>query len=173
MWLAPPSYLDVMGAISDCNLMLYVMDERSPANQKYLDVFERVKMNVLDVVARDSIQERRKSGVLDADITGRCRSLEQGMLDTVRTDYEQIISDLAKKTVDLSLDDQKLSEFQPFPESRPQIQAAYATSPQWQIGPGAVADYEPDHDFGTYMEPTFNFDLQDFHGFDMVPLEKE
>jgi hypothetical protein len=154
--------------------MLYVMDERSPTTQKYLDVFERVKMNVLDVVEKDSIQGRRESGVLDADITGRCRSLEQGMLDTVRTDYEQIISDLAKKTDDLGLGDAKPSPFQAFPEGGAQMgDPDYTTSPQWQIGSGPGADYEIDHTFGTYMEPTFNFDLHDFHGFDMVPLEKE
>jgi hypothetical protein len=95
-WLAPRNFLGVMGAISDCNLMLYVMAERCPPAQKYRDIFERINTNVTEVIARGNHQDTRAGGILDAEMTERCRTLEQGLPVIVRTPYSQIISDLAK-----------------------------------------------------------------------------
>jgi hypothetical protein len=95
-WLAPRNYLGVMGAISDCNLMLYVMAEKCPPAQKYRDVFERINSNVTEVIAEGNHQETRAEGILDAEITERCRALDQGLPVIVRTPYSQIISALAK-----------------------------------------------------------------------------
>jgi hypothetical protein len=58
IWLAPRNYLGATRAISDCNLMLYVMAERCPPAQKYRDVFERINENVGDVISRGTIKQR-------------------------------------------------------------------------------------------------------------------
>lgn len=155
-----------MGAISDCNLMLYVMAERSAPAQKYRDIFERIKMNVLDVVDQGSDQDLREGGVLDAEMTERCRALDNGMLDTVRTDYEQIITDLAKDTDKIDLEEQttppSLSEY---PQAGAHGPFGYNTPPQWSISPGPLLDYGLGHTFGTFIDAAFMFNLEDYNGF--------
>jgi hypothetical protein len=76
--------------------MLYVMTERWPPARKYRDVFERIKTNVTDVIAQGNHQATRAAGFLDADMTERCRTLDQGLPAAARTDYAQMISDMAK-----------------------------------------------------------------------------
>jgi hypothetical protein len=109
-WLAPQSCLAVIGAISDCNLMLYAIAERYPPTHKYRDVFDRIKTNVIDAIAKGGHEATRTAGILDNEVTEQCRALDESLISTVRTDYLQIINDLAKdrrriaaeKTVDLS-----------------------------------------------------------------------
>lgn len=155
-----------MSAISDCNMMLYVMAERSPAAQKYRDIFERIKMNVLDVVERASDNDSREVGVLDAEMTERCRALDTGLLDTVRTDYEQIISDLAKETDRVGLSDQgtppSISDYSQHGMQGP---VGYITPPQWSMSPGPMLDYGVGHTFGTFIDAAFSFNLDEFNGF--------
>jgi hypothetical protein len=159
-WLAPPGYLDVMGAISDCNLMLYVMAERSPAAQKYCDIFERIKMNVLDVVERGNNSD---DGVLDAAMTERCRTLDKGLLDTVRTDYEQIITELAKDAKRVGLEDQSAtSSPDAFRQDSIPSGRSMTTPPQWSMSPGPMLDYGVGHTFGTFVDAAFMFNFDDF-----------
>ncbi|KIW05924.1 uncharacterized protein PV09_03117 [Verruconis gallopava] len=162
-WLAPAGYLDVMDAISDCNLMLYVMSERSSAAQKYRDIFERIKMNVLDVVERGNDQGSRDGGVLDAEMTERCRALDVGLIQTVRTDYEQIITDLAKDTDRIGLSEQQTPDSEIYNHQN----AAFGltTPPQWSMSPGPLLDYGVGHTFGTFIDAAFMFNLEDFGGF--------
>lgn len=68
----------VTGAISDCNFMLYVMAEWCPPAQRYRDVFERINQNVSDIMARGNHQATRAEGILDAEMTEKCRALDQG-----------------------------------------------------------------------------------------------
>ena len=164
-WLAPPGYLDVMSAISDCNLMLYVMAERSPAAQKYRDIFERIKMNVLDVVERGSVSDE---GVLDAAMAERCRTLDKGLLDTVRTDYEQIISELAKDTNGFGLDERPTtSSFTSYHQDSVKSATSMTTPPQWSMSPGPMLDYGVGHTFGTFVDAAFMFNFDDFGAFNM------
>lgn len=95
-WLAPQCCLDVVGAISDCNVMLYVIAERYSPAQKYRDVFDRIKTNVIDAIAQGNHQATRAAGILDKEMAEQCRALDEGLASTVRSDYSQIISDLAK-----------------------------------------------------------------------------
>lgn len=76
--------------------MLYVIAEKCPPAQKYRDVFDRIKTNVIDAMAQGNHQVYRAAGVLDNEMTEQCRELDHGLASTVRTDYSQIISDLAK-----------------------------------------------------------------------------
>jgi hypothetical protein len=151
-----------MGAISDCNLMLYVMAERSPAAQKYCDIFERIKMNVLDVVERGSNSD---GGVLDAAMAERCRTLDKGLLDTVRTDYEEIITELAKDAKRVGLDEHSTTSspggYGDRVNSLPNG-TSMTTPPQWSMSPGPMLDYGVGHTFGTFIDAAFMFNFDDF-----------
>lgn len=76
--------------------MSYVMTERWPAARRYRDVFEQIKMSVTDVIAQGNYQATRAAGILDAEMTERCRVLGQDLHGGARTDYSQMISDMAK-----------------------------------------------------------------------------
>jgi len=76
--------------------MLYVIAERCPPAQKYRDVFDRIKTNVIDAIAQGNHQATRAAGILDNEMAKQCRALDEGLTSTVRIDYSQIISDLAK-----------------------------------------------------------------------------
>jgi hypothetical protein len=154
-----------MHAITDCNLMLYVMAERSPAAQKYCDIFERIKMNVVDGIERGNASSRA-SGVLDAEVTERCRALDHGLLDTVRTDYTQIISDLAKDTETSGPSEEKGSPLEETNALQLEGRAATCeTSHQWGTSPPAMIDYGIGHTFGTFVDAAFVFNLEDFDSF--------
>jgi hypothetical protein len=73
------------------------MTERWPAARKYRDVFERIKMSVTDVIAQGNHQATRAAGILDAEMTERCRTLDQGLPGAARTDYTQMITDMARE----------------------------------------------------------------------------
>ncbi|OAL47779.1 hypothetical protein IQ07DRAFT_681933 [Pyrenochaeta sp. DS3sAY3a] len=170
-WLAPPGTLDVSDAITNCNLMLYVMAERSPSAQRYRDVFERIKMNVMDVLERGSNSGTRKTGVLDAEMTQRCQSLDGGMLDTVKTDYDQIITDLAKDTARVGLRDlatlsSHLLDSPGGLDTRPEDIATQMWNENIPALP-AVPEYGIAHSFGTFIESAFMFNLDDLNDFDM------
>ena len=77
--------------------MLYVMAERWPAARKYRDVFEQIKMSVTDVIVKGNHQATRAAGILDAEGIKRCRALDQALPGGARTDYAQMISDMAKE----------------------------------------------------------------------------
>jgi hypothetical protein len=147
-WLAPRNYLSgVMTAISDCNLMLYVMAERCQPAQKYRDVFERINSNVTEVIAQDNHQATQAEGVLDAEMLERCRALDQGLPVIVRTPYSQIISDLAKDRKRSSLlvtkdpsDELSKNEF------RQQVLA-----PEVAMPPAPMMDY----DYVGFAHPSF------------------
>jgi hypothetical protein len=47
--------------------MLYVIAERCPPAQKYRDVFDRIKTNVIDAIAQGNHQAKRAAGILDND----------------------------------------------------------------------------------------------------------
>lgn len=143
--------------------MLYVMSERSPAAQKYRDIFERVKMNVLDVVEHGSIND---GSVLDATMTERCRSLDKGLLATVRTDYEQIITELARDARRIGLDEQATSPQSTRYRNDSVLNGVpIATPPQWSMSPGPMLDYGVGHTFGTFVDAAFMFQSDDFNGF--------
>ncbi|KAF2001825.1 hypothetical protein P154DRAFT_595348 [Amniculicola lignicola CBS 123094] len=165
VWLAPPGYLNMIGAISDCNMMLYIMAERSPTAHRYLDIFERVKMNVLDIVQSGSIDERRYSGVLDAEITDRCRSLERGMMDTVRTDYEQIISGLAKKTNNLELEDTSTPDLAEFYKHDMDLPPAVSATGFAVDISSSWKDFDFGDTYGTFTEPIFHFGSEKVYSF--------
>lgn len=143
--------------------MLYVMAERSPAAQKYRDIFERIKMNVLDVIERGNASD---DGVLDAAMTERCRALDKGLLDTVRTDYEQIITELAKDANRIGLDEQSVSaRFTGFNQEYAPNGTSVSTPPQWSMSPGPMLDYGVGHTFGTFVDAAFMFNFDDFSNF--------
>jgi hypothetical protein len=77
--------------------MLYVMTERWPAARKYRDVFEQIKTSVTDVIVKGNHQATRAAGILDAEMTERCRALDQSLPGGARTDYSQMISDMASE----------------------------------------------------------------------------
>jgi hypothetical protein len=76
-----------VGAISDCNVMLYVIAEKYPPARKYRDVFDRIKTNVVDAIAKGNHEAMRAAGILDNEMTEQCRALDEGLTSTVRTDY--------------------------------------------------------------------------------------
>ncbi|RDW66373.1 hypothetical protein BP6252_10008 [Coleophoma cylindrospora] len=146
-WLAPRSFLDVVGAITDCNLMLYVIAERCPPAQKYRDVFDRIKTNVIDAIAQGNHQSTRMTGILDNEMTERCRELDEGLASTVRTDYSQIISDLAK--------------------DRRRIESAdngNTARLDFNMLSGPMMDYGLGYAHGSFMDYAFMDNLEEFNG---------
>ncbi|RDW58443.1 hypothetical protein BP5796_12373 [Coleophoma crateriformis] len=89
-WLAPRNFLEVSGAISDCNVMLYVMAERWPAAGKYRDVFEQLK----SIITQVNQQAVREAIVLESNLIEWCRGLAQSMTGAVRTDFVRMINDI-------------------------------------------------------------------------------
>lgn len=149
-----------MGAISDCNLMLYVMAERCPPARKYRDVFERIKVNVIGVIAQGNHQVTRAAGILDAEMTERCRALDQGLPDTVRTDYSKIISDLAK-------DKRRTGSETRTDSSGARLKGnagQYGHAPQFNMSPGPMIDYGIGHPQGNFIDSAFMFNLEDISG---------
>jgi hypothetical protein len=136
-----------MGAIADCNLMLYVMAERCQPAQKYRDVFERINTNVTEVIAQGNHQATRAEGILDAEMTERCRALDQGLPVIVRTPYSQIISDLAKDKGRGSTDMKKI-RFDGFSKRHT---GQYGFSPQVAMSPAPILD----HSFVGQAHPSF------------------
>lgn len=90
-WLAPRNHLNVSAAISDCNVMLYVMTERWPPARKYRDIFERIKSHVTDAIAGG-----RRENMMDQETAERCKGLENGLSAAARTDYRHMIGEMAK-----------------------------------------------------------------------------
>jgi hypothetical protein len=76
--------------------MLYVIAERYPPAHKYRDVFDRIKTNVINAISHGDHETTRSTGILDNEVTEQARELDEGLTSTVRTDYSQIITDLAK-----------------------------------------------------------------------------
>lgn len=146
------------GAISDCNLMLYVVAERYPPAQKYRDVFDRIKMNVTKEVARGSHQSSKTTGILDPEMTERCRALSQGLSDTVRTDYSQIIGDLAK-------DDQSTHSHGSLHSVAGDIGAPVVDYDQFNFGmlSGPITDFGIANSHEAFVEPTFMYDFGNFN----------
>ena len=144
------------------------MAERSPSAQRYRDVFERIKMNVLDGTERVNHHEKHRTGILDAEMTQRCQSLDRSMLDTVKTDYDQIIADLAKDTAKVDLKDavELSTQFHDLPRDLHARPAEIATQ-MWNENMPAMPDYGVAHSFGTFVESAFMFNLDDLHHFDM------
>lgn len=96
LWLAPRNFLEVSEAISDCNVMLYVMAERWPAAGKYRDVFENLK----SIVTQGSQHAVREEIVLESNSIDCCRGLAQSMTGAVRTDFMWMINDMtARRTM--------------------------------------------------------------------------
>lgn len=155
-------------AIADCNLMLYIMAERSPSAQRYRDVFERIKMNVMDVTEQGHNHENPRTGILDAEMTQRCQSLDRSMLDTVKTDYDQIIADLAKDTATVGLKDaiDRSTQLHDLPRDLHARPAEIATQ-MWNENIPAMPDYGVAHSFGTFVESAFMSNLDDLDDFDM------
>lgn len=157
-WLAPRNYLGVASAISDCNLMLYVMTERCPPAQKYRDVFERINQNVTDVMARGDHQTTRTEGILDAEMTKRCRALDQGLPDIVRTPYSQIISDLAKDGGEEATRTGAGATQNQMRHSMGQ----HDLTPQFTVSRGPLMDYGLlGHAHGSLVDPTFQYNWED------------
>jgi len=73
------------------------MTERWPVARKYRDVFERIKASVTDVIAKGNHQATRAAGILNEDMTERCRALDQGLPGGARTDYSQMINSMARR----------------------------------------------------------------------------
>jgi hypothetical protein len=118
-------------------------------------------MNVLDVVEHGSMNDR---SVLDAAMTERCRSLDKGLLDTVRADYEQIITELAKDARHIRLDEHATSPHSTrYRNNSVSNGVSKATPPQWSMSPGPMLDYGVGHTFGTFVDAAFMFQLDDFN----------
>ena len=49
-WLAPAGFFGSDSALSDCQLLLYVIAERYPAAKKYRDIFERLRSTVINMI---------------------------------------------------------------------------------------------------------------------------
>lgn len=77
--------------------MLYVMTERWPAARKYRDVFEQIKTSVTDAIVEGNHQATRAVGLIDAEVTRKCRNLDQSLSGGARSDYAKIINDMAIK----------------------------------------------------------------------------
>lgn len=152
-WLAPRNYLGVVSAISDCNLMLYVMAERCPPAQKYRDVFEKINQNVSDVMTQGNHQATRAEGILDAEMTEKCRALDQGLPDIVRTPYSQIISDLAK--------DRGKGRARRDPQVG-RLLGQNGLTPQFTMSPSPMMDYGLlGHAHGSLMDTSFMNNWED------------
>lgn len=157
-WLAPCNYLGVASAISDCNLMLYVMAERCPPAQKYRDVFEKINQNVSDVMARGNHQATRAEGILDAEMTEKCRALDQSLPDIVRTPYSQIISDLAKDGGNgVTRTSTEAAHTQVG-----RLTGQHNLTPQFAMSPGPLVDYGLlGHAHGNFLDSTFLYNWED------------
>jgi hypothetical protein len=130
--------------------MLYVIAERYPPAQKYRDVFDRIKMNVNSAISQG---KTRATGILDTEMTERCRALNQGLSDTVRTDYTQIISDLAKDERKIELE---VGLNIPDAGASGQVRQ-YGHTPHFDfsMASGSMIDY------GHTLDPAFMYDLGD------------
>jgi hypothetical protein len=143
--------------------MLYVMADRSPTAQNYRDVFERIKMNIYDAIEGDSSQTSRETGVLDEQTAGRCRTLNDGLLDTVKTDYEQIITDLAKDTEKITLDEQATPpELSFYMHGEPQIPTGFTPPQHWNMDSEVGTDSGIVRLFDTPLDGAFAFNVEDF-----------
>lgn len=162
MWLAPRNCLDVVGAISDCNVILYVIAERYPSARKYRDVFDRTKTCVIDAIAKETHESARATGILDNEMTEQCRALDEGLTSTVRTDYSQIISSLAKDRQEVGLG------------TRPNPSSWHIRDLFGEKGPtpglnfsfpaGNVMGDDLGHSHGTFIDTAFIDNLGDLNG---------
>lgn len=150
-WLAPRNHLGVASAISDCNLMLYIMAERCPPAQKYRDIFERINQNITEVMARGDDQATRTEGILDAEMTEKCRALDQDLPDIVRTPYSQIISHFAKDA----------GKEAAHAKVR-RLKGHHDLTPQFPVSPGPFMDYGLlGHTHGSLVDSTFLYNWED------------
>lgn len=162
-WLAPRQFLEVAGPISDCNIMLYVMTERWPVARKYRDVFERIQASVSDVIAQGNHQATRAAGILNGDMTERCRALDKGLPGGPRTDYSQIISSMARKA-DTKEPDSKRSK------SGPQLNGHARSleqehSERMGMWPAAMLEYgNMNAQLSNFAESAFMDNLEDYGG---------
>ncbi|RDI80870.1 hypothetical protein Vi05172_g9047 [Venturia inaequalis] len=150
-WLAPRNHLGVASAISDCNLMLYIMAERCPPAQKYRDIFERINQNITEVMARGDDQATRTEGILDAEMTEKCRALDQDLPDIVRTPYSQIISHFAREAGKEAVHAKVR-----------RLKGYHDLTPQFPVSPGPFMDYGlPGHTHGNLVDSTFLYNWED------------
>jgi hypothetical protein len=90
-WLAPPSFLASATALSDCQLLLYVIAERHPSAKKYRDIFERLRATVIDLVEAGKHRPGHPVTLdfgMQQDFAGMESSWPYGM----SSDFTQIIS---------------------------------------------------------------------------------
>ncbi|KAH8204367.1 hypothetical protein TruAng_001418 [Truncatella angustata] len=51
-------YINVDGSLTDCQLLLYIVAERYPSARRYRDIFERIKVAILDIIAQGKHEPR-------------------------------------------------------------------------------------------------------------------
>jgi hypothetical protein len=109
-------------------------------------VFDHIKTNVIDAIARGNHEVTRAAGILDIEVTEQCRALDESLTSTVRIDYLQIVNDLAK--------DRRKSE----PDTM-------VNPPDWQIR-AFVGDngHVPRFDLAMFSGPTTDYGFGHAHG---------
>lgn len=142
--------------------MLYVMAERWLPARKYRDVFERIKTNVIDVIAQGNHQATRAAGILDAEMAERCRALDQALPGAARTDYLQMISAMAKDR-GRNRTDTRTGQSRGHPRGQIDFQEQGHNS-QKAISPGITTGSLDGHGHGTFMDSAFICSLEDFGG---------
>lgn len=143
--------------------MLYVIAERYPPAHKYRDVFDRIKTNVIDAITRGNHQVTGAAGILDNETAQQCRALDEDLTSTVRTDYAQIISNLAK-------DRQRIEPSTKVDPTNCQVRGLVGDNghtPRFDFSmlSGPVMDYGLGYAHGGFIDSAFMDNLEDLNGF--------
>ncbi|KAI1142645.1 fungal-specific transcription factor domain-containing protein [Hypoxylon sp. FL0543] len=102
-WLAPPNFINVEGALTDCQILLYIVTERYPSARKYRDVFERIKSAIMGIIAQGK-HEPRNPVQIDPNVQKGFASFEGQWAPGMGADFSYMVNAMTGNAVAPSFD---------------------------------------------------------------------
>ncbi|KAI1335982.1 fungal-specific transcription factor domain-containing protein [Xylariaceae sp. FL0016] len=96
-WLAPTNFLSVDGALTDCQILLYIVTERYPSARKYRDVFERIKASILTMITQGKHQPRNPVNI-DPTVQESFTNMQGQLGASMGNDFNYMINTMTGNT---------------------------------------------------------------------------